>query len=160
MYSMSGQWDNISQSEAWISEQINQPDSFQFTIELPSDTTEEGTGKSPNPKIIGFIGTPASPESEAHQKVLREIGFMLHPHVWDKGYASEALQGLIKAIFEKQNSLTHLIAKADEGNRASNRVIEKNGFRKVERMEYENKTLGKRVLLKYELAKPNLCTVP
>lgn len=79
---------------------------------------------------------------------------MLHPHVWGKGYASEALQGLIKAVFEKNNNLTHLIASADEGNRASNRVIEKIGFRKVERMEYENKTLGKRTLVKYELTKP------
>lgn len=154
MYSMSGKWDDISQSETWISQQINQPDSFQFTIELPSEATKEGTDKSLKPKIIGFIGTPALPESEAHHKVVREIGFMLHPHVWGKGYASEALQGLIKAIFEKHSSLTHLIASADEGNRASNRVIEKSGFRNVERMEYENKTLGKRMLLKYELAKP------
>lgn len=108
--------------------------------------------KPPKPKVIGFIGTPTLPESESHQKVLREIGFMLHPHVWGKGYASEALQGLIKAIFENNKSLTHLMATVDEGNEASNRVIEKSGFRKVERMEYENKTLGKRTLVKYELA--------
>jgi RimJ/RimL family protein N-acetyltransferase len=143
---MSGQWNDISQSEAWISQQISHPDSLQFTIEILSDTTEE-------PKIIGSIGTLVLPESEEHQKVVREIGFMLHPHVWGKGYASEALQGLIKAVFEKNKYWTHLIARADEGNRASNRVIEKNGFKKVEQMEYENKTLGKRTLVKYELAK-------
>jgi len=150
---MSGRWDDISQTEAWISQQISQPDSFQFTIELPQDASED-TDKSLKPKIIGSIGTPAWSESEVYHKVLREIGFMLHPHVWGKGYASEALEGLIKAIFEKDNDLTHLIARADEGNRASNRVIEKSGFRKVERVEYENKTLGKRFLLKYELTKP------
>jgi len=149
---MSGQWNDISQSEAFISKQISQPDNLQFTIELPSDATEEGTVKSPTPKIIGSIGTLFLPESESDQNV-REIGFMLHPHAWGKGYASEALQGLIKAIFENK-IWTLLIARADEGNRASNRVIEKSGFKKVERMEYENKTLGKRTLLKYELAKP------
>jgi RimJ/RimL family protein N-acetyltransferase len=143
---MSGQWNDISQSEAWILQQITQPDSLQFTIEISSDTTEE-------PKIIGSIGTLVLPESEEHQKIVREIGFMLHPHVWGKGYASEALQGLIKAIFEKNKDWTHLIARADEGNRASNRVIEKSGFKKVEQMEYENMTLGKRTLVKYELAK-------
>jgi len=144
---MSGQWNDISQTEAWISQHINHPDTLQFTIEIPSDTTKE-------PKIIGSIGTlPVLPESEEHQKVHREIGFMLHPHVWGKGYASEALQGLVKAIFEKNKNWTYLIAAADEGNRASNRVIEKVGFKKVERMEYENKTLGKRTLVKYELVK-------
>ena len=148
---MSGQWNDISQSEAWISQSISQPDTLQFTIELLSDAVE-GTSKSPTPKIIGFIGTLILPESESYQGVLREIGFMLHPHAWGKGYASEALQGLIKNIFEKSD-WTHLIARADEGNRASNRVIEKTGFKKVEQVEYENRTLGKRTLLKYELAK-------
>jgi|SRR5579871_1962775 len=156
MYRMSGQWDDISQCEAWISQQINQPESFQFTIEIPNNSTEECKDKSQKSNIIGFIGTPALPESESRQKILKEIGFMLHPSVWGNGYASEALQGFVKAIFENQNNLTHLIAGVDEGNIASNRVIEKSGFKKVERKIYENKTLGKRVLLKYELAKSNL----
>jgi len=111
--------------------------------------------KSPKRKVICSIGMPTLSESEPGKKVLKEIGFTLHPDAWGKGYASEALQWLIKTIFEK-SSVTHLIASADEGNMPSCNLLEKSGFKKVDRMEYENKTLGKGTLLKYELAKPEL----
>jgi ribosomal-protein-alanine N-acetyltransferase len=55
------------------------------------------------------------------------IGYILHPHYWNKGYGTEVTQGLI--AFAKQKVAISLIrATCDIRNVASRRVLEKSGF--------------------------------
>lgn len=104
-------------------------------------------------KVIGTLGTPAFPEPEPHQKSVREIGFLVRRDVWGKGYATEAASAVVKTVFEK-TEVTHLIGRTDEANRGSWTVLERCGFKRVDRQAYENATLGKRVVLYYEIARP------
>ncbi|KAJ5546558.1 hypothetical protein N7494_004143 [Penicillium frequentans] len=66
-----------------------------------------------------------------------ELGYTFHPDFWGKGYATEAVQGLVKIwsrIYElvlaptALGSTTELIAIARKANKASINVLLKSGF--------------------------------
>lgn len=76
-----------------------------------------------NPKLIGLIGHyQIKPE---HYRA--EIGYMLLPEYHGKGIISEAVEELIKYGFNelKLHSIEAII---DPENKASERVLQKNGF--------------------------------
>lgn len=56
-----------------------------------------------------------------------EIGFWLLPTFWDKGYASEALQIVIR-YWKIEKDLHRLEAFVEEGNTGSGNVLERAGF--------------------------------
>ena len=56
-----------------------------------------------------------------------EIGYILKPSAWGKGYATEAAKRLLKFAFE-ETSLEELVATIDPENTASRRVLEKCGL--------------------------------
>jgi ribosomal-protein-alanine N-acetyltransferase len=56
-----------------------------------------------------------------------EVGYILHPSHWGKGYATEATRGLIRYGFESLK-LNKVYARADVRNPASVRVMEKAGM--------------------------------
>lgn len=144
-----GRYRDVSQAEEWIKKYLSNPEAFNFMIEL-NDSELDGHSE---PKPIGSIGTPRTPEVEPHQKIVREIGFLLTPTAWGKGYATEAARAIVKAIFEK-TEVTHVVARTDEENQGSWNALQKVGFRRVDRKEYENVSLGKRIFLYYEIARP------
>jgi len=60
-----------------------------------------------------------------------ELGFLLRPDRWGLGLASEAVAAVIAYGFEGLR-LTRLAAAAQTANRAAARVLEKNGFARIE----------------------------
>lgn len=56
-----------------------------------------------------------------------ELGYLLMPHAWHRGYASEAVAAAIRYAFGHL-ALCRLEADVDPDNLASWRVLEKNGF--------------------------------
>jgi [ribosomal protein S5]-alanine N-acetyltransferase len=56
-----------------------------------------------------------------------EIGYMLHPAYWSKGYVTEAIDAVLKYGFE-QMGLHSVEANINPENRASAVVLEKTGF--------------------------------
>ncbi|KAF4216149.1 hypothetical protein CNMCM8980_007479 [Aspergillus fumigatiaffinis] len=71
-----------------------------------------------------------------------ELGYIFHPDFWGKGYATEAVRGLMGAwpgIYQginwgevQQERSAEVVAITDKGNEASMRVLRKCGFEAVE----------------------------
>ena len=57
----------------------------------------------------------------------REVTYGVHPELWDRGIATEALR-----LFLQEETTRPLHARAASDNRGSLRVLEKCGFRKVD----------------------------
>lgn len=60
-----------------------------------------------------------------------ELGFLLRPDRWGRGLASEAVAAVVAHGFESLR-LTRLAAAIQTANRAAARVLEKNGFTRIE----------------------------
>ena len=76
-----------------------------------------------NPKIIGIIGHYKI-STENHRA---EIGYMSLPETNGKGYMTEAIKAVLAYGFE-QMDLHSVEAIIDPENKASERVLQKNGF--------------------------------
>jgi [ribosomal protein S5]-alanine N-acetyltransferase len=77
-------------------------------------------------EVSGWAGLQFLPELNE-----TEVGFLLDPRWWGKGYATEAARASLKFAFE-HTPLDHIIALVHPENSASRRVIEKCGMRYVE----------------------------
>lgn len=69
-----------------------------------------------------------------------ELGWVIHPEYQGRGYATEAVGGAMKALFDA--GFSEIRASAFEENMASRRVMEKNGMRQcpdVEMTEYRGR---------------------
>jgi RimJ/RimL family protein N-acetyltransferase len=75
-------------------------------------------------RAIGKAGSWAPPE----------VGFILHPDHWGRGYAFEAMAALIPHLFAR-HPVPALTAEADPRNAASLRLLERLGFRETGRAE-------------------------
>ncbi len=75
----------------------------------------------------GLIGTVSlSVDAGNHQG---EIGFILHPDVQGRGYATEAARALLRVAFERYR-LHRVCARLEPRNEASARVLERVGMRR------------------------------
>ena len=79
-------------------------------------------------RLIGNISLRLSPDDSACF-----IGYTVNGAYHGQGYATEAVQTLLD-LAEKL-SVTHVLAKIDERNLASRRVVEKCGFTEIRREE-------------------------
>lgn len=57
-----------------------------------------------------------------------ELGYILHPSAWGKGYATEAVSAFIQHFWQARPDLHRIEAKVDEENPESVRVLVKCGF--------------------------------
>jgi RimJ/RimL family protein N-acetyltransferase len=73
-------------------------------------------------RAIGKAGSWAPPE----------VGFLLHPDHWGRGYAFEAMSALIPHLFAR-HAVPALTAEADPRNAASLRLLARLGFRETGR---------------------------
>jgi RimJ/RimL family protein N-acetyltransferase len=80
------------------------------------------TGARP---VIGVISVSLTETDEA------EIGYVVKPDVWGKGFATEAVHTVIDAAFNL-TSVPRIHANCRVGNVASQRVLEKTGFSYVD----------------------------
>lgn len=100
-------------------------DNIDWGIELKSEK-----------KLIGMIGF----REWNNQNSCADIGYVLSPKYWNKGYITEAVKAVIKFGFDKVK-VNRIEAHCDEKNISSSRVLEKCG------MKYEG-TLRKKVMIK------------
>jgi RimJ/RimL family protein N-acetyltransferase len=140
MSSMAGRWKSPQDSLDWITTSLAVPSSLQFVLSLDLasplameiDTTAvtivDGAA------IIGSIGSMRD----------GEIGYMLHPAVWGKKIAPEALRAYIPAYFAAVAGAEKLTAHTDTLNTRSRKVLEKTGFTWVMSAPFESVELGTR----------------
>ena len=93
---------------------------FERIKELSASPQRFVYGVYVNERLIGFFN-----EVDV-QKDAIELGYVIHPAHWNKGYATEALRALIRELFDM--GYARVNAGAFEGNRASMRVMEKSGM--------------------------------
>lgn len=100
-----------------------------------------------NAKMIGTCGFT---RFDFHSNCA-EVGYVLNPEYWGRGYATEAVQTVINFGFEKIG-LTRIEAKYMQGNEASRRVMEKVG------MTYEG-MMRSAVLVGNEYKNIGICSI-
>jgi RimJ/RimL family protein N-acetyltransferase len=70
--------------------------------------------------------------TEQHSRREGELGYVMHPDVWGRGYATEAARLLLRFGFEDLG-LEQVVATCDPRNVASARVLEKVGMQYTRR---------------------------
>lgn len=104
--------ETLEQSRAWLAGMVaGAPGEDDFLIE------HQG-------RVIGKAGAWRLPE----------VGFLLHPDHWGKGFAFEAMTAVIGYLFAT-HALPELTAEADPRNTASLRLLSKLGFVETGRAE-------------------------
>lgn len=86
-------------------------------------------------RLIGFLN-----DVETTEKTV-EIGYVIHPLHWNRGYATEAVQGALAVLLD--SGFDAVRAGYFEENEASGRVMEKAGMEKItyeDALEYRGKT--------------------
>ena len=76
-------------------------------------------------QIVGNISVERKDESG---EAIGEIGYMILTSFWSQGIGTEAVRQMCEIAFERLG-MERILATVFEGNRASERVLEKNGFR-------------------------------
>lgn len=74
-------------------------------------------------RLIGFVNEVERKDGSM------ELGYVIHPSLWGRGYATEMLKAVIEMLLEA--GLSQVITGAFEENTASIRVMEKCGMRKT-----------------------------
>jgi len=96
----------------------------------PATYTNNTNTTSKKPKMIGIIGTPRKIPGGL------EIGYKLHPECWGCGCATEAMRAFLNLCWNLERTgkkdVRMIVANIDTENKASERVVEKSGFREGE----------------------------
>lgn len=105
--------ETLDQSRDWLQSMIDIPhgEGEDFVVE------QDGA-------VIGKAGLFRFPE----------IGFIFHPDVWGRGFATEALRPVLERAFST-HALEEVVADVDPRNSASLRLLTRLGFREVGRRE-------------------------
>ena len=102
-------------------------------------------------KTIGVLDIYDIDRRDKHAKT----GYWLGRNYWGKGYALEAVKGVIKFAFNNLN-LNKIFADTLTDNLSSNKLLEKAGFRKIGVMRKDKLVKGKlRDRFLWELIKKN-----
>ncbi len=101
-------------------------------------------------KVIGSIGLhDRKPDKNLNKLDQREIGYVLNPEYWGKGFAAEASKAMLELGFNNMG-LDLIWCGYFEGNHRSKRVIEKCGFYyKFKKEEVKELLDDKRVVVYY-----------
>ncbi len=83
-------------------------------------------------EAIGMIGIGATDNVDAAGRPVGGLGYHLAPEHWGRGYAIEALTGLLD-MTRLLTRIGHVTASVMPHNQASARVLEKNGFTRTGR---------------------------
>lgn len=102
---------DLATTTEWLSSMIGRPDGADFIIEHGSE-------------VIGKAGAWQLPE----------VGFILSPDHWGKGFAQEAMAAVIAHLWATTDA-PRLTADVDPDNDASIRLLTKLGFHETHRAE-------------------------
>ena len=112
-------------------------------------------------KVIGSLGIEFYNEKdypEFSHLTGREIGYVLSKDYWGKALMPEAVNAVIRYLFETED-LDFLICGHFERNARSRRVIEKCGFRYIRTVRFETEYGTEDQSLEYILHNPNRSNV-
>ncbi|GIJ86625.1 hypothetical protein Asppvi_005516 [Aspergillus pseudoviridinutans] len=143
----------VQETREWMATKIFKegPESVlgrRFTYVLIEREQWEDESQPPpaDKQVIGYMGINQIYPSP-------EIGYSIHPDYWGKGYATEALDGLLKAWWKlpRQPQLNStedgseptekVFAFCDKINAGSSKVLSKCGFRVIKQVEYDTDEL-------------------
>ncbi len=71
-----------------------------------------------------------------------EVGYILHPDYWRRGFAFEALRAILPVVFAAHPDLGAITAEIDPRNTGSQVLLRKLGFRETGRAENTIKVAG------------------
>lgn len=100
---------------------------FQRLCALSKDKTHFVRGIFTDGKLVGFLN-----DVEIENGTI-ELGYVIHPDHWGKGYATAALKVAITQLFDLGYHM--VLAGAFAENPASLRVMEKAGMRKISKTD-------------------------
>jgi [ribosomal protein S5]-alanine N-acetyltransferase len=104
----------FAQTQAWIA------DMAAATADTSEDFIIEVDGK-----VAGKVGAYRLPE----------FGYILHPDLWGRGIATEAVRAFLRHIWQSRPDVAALTTDIDPRNTASLRLVETLGFRETGRAE-------------------------
>ncbi|MCJ1271455.1 hypothetical protein MMC22_011356 [Lobaria immixta] len=141
-----------SQSREYLEARMGEGRWWSFVVHLlptePVGAIEDSSLEPPttSSKFIGICG--------GHR--LPEIGYLFDPAVWGKGYATEAVEGFIKAYWDtfpdgfpglEGEDKDFLMAVTDKDNFGSVTVLKRNGFEYWKEKEEDDELTGGKVRL-------------
>lgn len=142
----------MSQSRKHIESQKGEGRWWSFVVHLlPAEPVGVEKDSSVEPPTTGsrFIGICGG-----HR--LPEIGYLFDPSVWGQGYATEAIEGFIKAYWDtfpdgfpglEGEERDFLMAVTDKDNLGSVAVLKRNGFECWKEKEVDDELNGGKVML-------------
>lgn len=92
-------------------------------------------------KVIGSLGIEEYSEEnypELSSRMGREIGYVLSRDYWGRGLMPEAVQAVIRWLFEEEH-LDFIMVGHFDWNRQSRRVVEKCSFRYIKTTKFETR---------------------
>ena len=96
-------------------------------MQLSCDDAHFVRGIDENGTLVGFLNDVEISDGSI------ELGYVIHPEHWNKGYATAALKLAISQLF--QQGFREVLCGAFEENPASLRVMEKAGMKRLDRTE-------------------------
>ena len=137
----------MADSKAWMIQwaKAYRPEVDNYAILLRQYSTS-ALEAYPSLRMIGTVGVIRQPP---------ELGYMIHPDYWGKGYAGEAVQAFLQYYWQLRPETQSIIAKVDTENEASVRILVKNGFREEElrKQDIELPGRGRRDMVVYRLTR-------
>ena len=134
-----------------------------FVVELASHLLNSNSNnseqpiRSDQPKVIGYVGCST-------QTGFPYLGYTFNKTYWGKGYASEALQGVVDAYWRefpngnpglKEEDRDVLRADTNMKNLASQSVLKKCGFELVDKVNFTDNEGKENVSYEYLLRRPS-----
>lgn len=96
-------------------------------MELSQDETRFLRGMEEKGTLVGFLNDVEIMDGTV------ELGYVVHPGHWNRGYATAALKLAIEALFQK--GFREVVCGAFEENPASLRCMEKAGMRRIDKVD-------------------------
>jgi len=114
-FSISG----AEEGERFIAEQMH------YDLRKPGKWVQVAVELRTEKRLIGDLAV----QFNGHEVRIAEIGYTFNPHYQGQGYATEAVQALLKELFLKHD-VHKVIAHVDERNPPSFRLLERIGFQR------------------------------
>jgi ribosomal-protein-alanine N-acetyltransferase len=116
---------------------LSDPRVMEFSSRLPHTTLEESrawlesmlAGGPDHPDFIIELGGAVIGKAGFYS--MPEIGYLLHPDHWGKGYGTEAVGAAVDHVFRTRPDLEAVTADVDPANAASIRLLDRLGFQRT-----------------------------
>ncbi|KAG0651483.1 hypothetical protein D0Z07_1559 [Hyphodiscus hymeniophilus] len=120
--------ETVEDAKAWMLTTLPTPedpdiDKYAILLRPVEENPQPWVDERGRPTMIGMTGTNRFSDEGM------ETGYCMHVAYWGRGYAGEAFRGFLELFWglEERRRFMQLVAKVDEGNVASSRIIARAG---------------------------------